>query len=136
MRESAPEAPPHSRITHHASRITPMTFLTAINFLSNLAGLVLWLKWRSFRFDPLVRSRPATLTGTLRRAEPARLKRWHFLAPLSALLLLRSWFYWQVGEGGGWGPAPKPDPIVVVFCSGFFWRMLPFFSRHLLLNHG
>jgi len=113
-----------------------MTFLTAINFLLNLAGLVLWLKWRSFRFDPLVRTRPATLTGTLRRAEPARLKRWHFLAALAALLLLRSWFYWQVGEEVDWVPSLTLDPISVSFRSDFFWRMLLFSSVSFLTTLG
>ena len=60
-----------------------------IDFILNLAGMLLWLNWRSIRFDPLARTTPATLAGTLRRAEPPRMKRWHFLAALAALLLLR-----------------------------------------------
>ena len=41
-----------------------------IDFILNLAGLLLWLNWRALRFDPLGKRTPATLIGTLRRAEP------------------------------------------------------------------
>src|SRR5260370_25991212 len=109
-----------------------MTSLPAINFLLTLAGLVLWLKWRSFRFDPLVRTRPATLTGTLRRAEPERLKRWHFLAALAALLLLRSWFYWQVREEVELVPNLLLNPIAVSLRSAFFRRLLLLSARRFL----
>jgi len=69
-----------------------------IDFILNLAGLLLWLNWRSVRFDPLGKRTPATLIGTLRRAEPRRLRRWHLLAALGGLLLLRALFYWQIGS--------------------------------------
>jgi hypothetical protein len=49
------------------------------------------------RFDPLTKRAPATLIGTLRRAEPARMRRWHLLAFLAGLLGLRALFYWQIG---------------------------------------
>ena len=54
------------------------------------------------RFDPLGQRTPATLIGTLRRAEPRRLRRWHLPAALGGLLLLRAVFYWQIGSGVGW----------------------------------
>ena len=54
-----------------------------IDSILNLAGVLLWLSWRSIRFDPLVKTSPATLVGTLRRAEPRRLKGWQFLAGLA-----------------------------------------------------
>jgi len=73
-----------------------------IDFILNLAGLLLWLNWRSLRFDPLGQRTPATLIGTLRRAEPRRLRRWHLPAALGGLLLLRAVFYWQIGSGVGW----------------------------------
>jgi len=68
-----------------------------VNFILNLAGLLLWLNWRSLRFDPLGRRKPATLIGTLRRAEPRRLRHWHLLAAIGALLFVRAVFYWQLG---------------------------------------
>jgi uncharacterized protein YggT (Ycf19 family) len=68
-----------------------------VDFILNLAGLLLWLNWRSNRFDPLVKRLPATLMGTLRPAAPKRLRRWHLLAIIALLLLLRALVYWWIG---------------------------------------
>jgi uncharacterized protein YggT (Ycf19 family) len=68
-----------------------------VDFILNLAGLLLWLNWRSLRFDPLVKRMPATLMGTLRPAAPKKLRRWHLLAILAVLLFLRAVVYrWLV----------------------------------------
>ena len=98
------------------------------NFILNLAGLLLWLSWRSIRFDPLVKTSPATLAGTLRRAEPSRLKRWHLLASLGALLLLRAMLYWQIGSEVDWTPNLHLGGIDVAmpFRSDSWWRMVLF----------
>jgi uncharacterized protein YggT (Ycf19 family) len=64
-----------------------------VDFILNLAGLLLWLNWRSIRFDPLVKRTPATLMGTLRPAAPKKLRRWHLLGFLAALLFLRAILY-------------------------------------------
>ena len=61
-----------------------------IDFILNLAGLLLWLNWRSIRFDPLAKRRPATLMGTLRPASPQKNQRWHLLVFIAGLLLLRA----------------------------------------------
>jgi len=99
-----------------------------IDFILNLAGILLWLNWLSLRLDPLMRTTPVTLAGTLRRAEPHRLKRWHFLAALGALLLLRALLYWQIGSAADWTPnLPLGDlDIVIPFRSDNGWRMLLF----------
>jgi uncharacterized protein YggT (Ycf19 family) len=70
--------------------------MSFINSILDIAGLLLWLSWRSIPFDPVVRATPATLAGTVRRAEPSKLRRWHFLLVLSGLLLVRALFYWGV----------------------------------------
>ena len=68
-----------------------------VDFILNLAGLLLWLNWRSIRFDPLAKRRPATLMGTLRPAAPKKLRRWHLLVFIAALLVLRAVAYrWLV----------------------------------------
>jgi len=64
-----------------------------VDFILNLAGLLLWLNWRSLRFDPLAKRRPATLMGTLRPAAPKKLRRWHLLVFIAILLLLRAVIY-------------------------------------------
>jgi len=76
----------------------------AIDFILNVAGLLLWLNWRSVRLDPFNRGIPATLAGTVRRAEPLRLKRWHFLAAVTALLVVRAFFYVHIGPAANWTP--------------------------------
>jgi hypothetical protein len=44
--------------------------MALIDFILNVAALLLWLSWRAIRLDPFIRATPATLAGTLRRAEP------------------------------------------------------------------
>jgi uncharacterized protein YggT (Ycf19 family) len=97
-----------------------------IDFILNVAGLLLWLNWRAIGFDPLTRSSPATLVGTLRRAEPRRVKRWYLLAALAGLLLLRALFYWQIGSAVNWTANLKLVSISPPFSSDFFSRMLLF----------
>lgn len=83
----------------------------AIDFILNVAGVLLWLNWRSVRLDPFNRGVPATLAGTVRRAEPMRLKRWHFLAALGILLFIRALLYRAIGPAVGW--TPRIDLVLV-----------------------
>lgn len=78
--------------------------LDLIDLILNVAGLLLWLNWRTLRLDPINRPTPATLAGTVRRAEPARLRRWHFLVALAALLFIRAVFYAHIGPAVNWSP--------------------------------
>ncbi len=95
--------------------------LGLIDFILNLAGVLLWLSWLSVRFDPLAKTTPATLVGTLRRAEPPRVRRWYFLVALAALLLLRWFLYWQIGSAVDWTPYLRLGGIDIV---------VPFRSDH------
>jgi uncharacterized protein YggT (Ycf19 family) len=72
-----------------------------VDLILNVAGLLLWLNWRSIRYDPLTRRTPATLMGTLRRASPEKIRRWHFLVFIAALLLLRALLYRWIGSATG-----------------------------------
>ena len=90
-----------------------------IDFILNLAGILLWLSWRSVRSDPLVKTRPATLVGTLRRAGPRRLKGWQLLVGLVALLLLRAVLYQQIGPEADWTPKLDLFFIVLAFPTSF-----------------
>ena len=89
--------------------------MSLIDLILNLAGLLLWFNWRSMRFDPLAHSSAATLAGTLKRAEPRRLRGWQFLAGLGGLLLLRALLYWQVGGAAGWTPRLDLTWVVLAF---------------------
>jgi uncharacterized protein YggT (Ycf19 family) len=118
--------------------------MSLINFILDIAGLLLWLSWRSIWFDPLRRATPATLVGTVRRAEPPRLKRWHFLAGLFALLFIRTIFYVQIGPAVNW--TPKLDLVVVTLAfplvlrghvfllSALLFSVLSFFSVWIIVH--
>jgi uncharacterized protein YggT (Ycf19 family) len=113
------------------------------DFILNLAGVLLWLSWRSIRSDPLVKTRPATLIGTLRRAEPRRMKGWQLLAGLGALLVLRAVLYQQIGAEADWTPKLDLFFIVLAFPSrlppGHFLPALVFsllsFARVLIIGY-
>jgi uncharacterized protein YggT (Ycf19 family) len=100
--------------------------MSLIDFILNLAGLLLWFNWRAVRFDPLAKTMPATLTGTLRRAAPSRFQRWHLLAALAGLLLLRALLYWQIGSTVNWTGTLELGAIAISFRSDFFGRALLF----------
>jgi len=100
--------------------------MSLLDFLINLAGLLLWISWRGQPFDPALNTRPATLTGTLRRAEPQQVRRWHFLAALASLLVLRAVFYHWVGGALGQVQTINLGVITLAFrCDRFWSRMLP-----------
>jgi len=97
-----------------------------VDFILNLAGLLLWLNWRSIRFDPLVKRTPATLMGTLRPAAPQKIRRWHFLVFIAALLLLRAAIYRWLGGTTGWTARLDFGLAVLPFRSDWFVRILTF----------
>jgi uncharacterized protein YggT (Ycf19 family) len=89
--------------------------MSLIDLILNVSGLLLWLNWRSIRFDPLAHTSAATLAGTLRRAAPRRLRGWQVLAGLGALLLFRALLYWQIGGAVGWTPKIDLGWVVLAF---------------------
>jgi uncharacterized protein YggT (Ycf19 family) len=109
-----------------------------VDFILNLAGLLLWLNWRSLRFDPLAKRRPATLMGTLRPAAPKKLRRWHLLLFLAALLFLRAVIYYWIGSAMHpiWIGNLDLGATGLDFRSDRFLRMLvfSFFSFGLMLG--
>jgi hypothetical protein len=98
--------------------------MALIDVILNLVGLLLWLNWRSTGFDALIKSTPTTLIGTLRRAEPSKVKGWYFLVAVVGLLFLRSWVNWQVGAAVDWMPTLKLGAISISFRSDLFWRAM------------
>jgi uncharacterized protein YggT (Ycf19 family) len=85
--------------------------MALLDFILNLIGLLLWFNWRAARFDPLSHSIPATLAGTLRRAEKTQFKRWHLPLGLLVLLLLRAPLYASFGSALNW--TGKLDVMVI-----------------------
>jgi len=109
-----------------------------VDFILNLAGLLLWLNWRSNRFDPLVKRLPATLMGTLRPAAPKRLRRWHLLAFIALLLFLRAVIYWWIGGmlPHVWVGQLNLGVTTLSFRSDWLLRMLVFSFLSLGLTFG
>ncbi|HWD93830.1 MAG TPA: hypothetical protein VG938_15930 [Verrucomicrobiae bacterium] len=89
--------------------------MNPIDFILNVAGVLLWLNWRSARLDPFTRATPATLAGTVRRAEPMRIKRWHLFAALAGLLFIRAYFYEHIGPAVNWTPRLSLTVVTLAF---------------------
>jgi hypothetical protein len=97
-----------------------------IHFILDLAALLLWLNWRAKPYDALAAATPATLVGTLRRAESRPVKRWYFLAALIGLLLLRAVLYRALGPALNWTGQLNLGVTSLAFKSDLFDRMLLF----------
>jgi uncharacterized protein YggT (Ycf19 family) len=104
----------------------------AIDFILNLAGLLLWLSWRSMHFDPLIKSTPVTLAGTLKRAEPRRWKGWQVGGVLALLVALRAVLYWLIGAPADWTPKLNLEFVVLAFRSDSFRACLTYSSLSFL----
>lgn len=98
--------------------------MSYVDFILNMAGLLLWLNWRSIRFDPLTKRTPATLMGTLRPAAPKKLRRWHLLLFIAGLIFLRALVYRFVTPF--WVGKLNFDVAVIPFRSDDFGRIFLF----------
>jgi uncharacterized protein YggT (Ycf19 family) len=110
-----------------------------VDFLLNLAGLLLWLNWRARHFDPLAHSTPATLVGTLKRAEARPLAGWTFPAGVAVLVCGRTLIYLWLGPPVGWTPKLHLGVIVLAFrsdaLSQVFWFSALSFLRFTILAY-
>ncbi len=98
--------------------------MALIDFLLNVAGLLLWCSWRAARFDPVATATPSTLAGTLRRAGRAHPRRWRFLVALAGLIVLRAVAYRQIGPAIHWTGTLELSAISISFRSDDFWKIL------------
>ena len=97
-----------------------------INFILNVAGLLLWLNWRAIGLSAVAKPPGTSLLRTLKRAEPHGSKHWLSLAALAALLAFRALAYWQIGPSVGWMPGLSLKAISLTLRSDSFERMLLF----------
>jgi uncharacterized protein YggT (Ycf19 family) len=107
-----------------------------VDFILNIAGLLLWLNWRAGKADPLGKRTPATLIGTLRSAAPQRTGRWDLPLVLSALIFLRAVLYWLLGPALRWAGILNLGVISLSFRSDWFGRILLFSLLSFLLTLG
>jgi hypothetical protein len=94
-----------------------------IDFILNLAGLLLWLNWRSVT-QKAIGPPTVSLLSTLKRPERREPKRWVFLVALLILLLVRALLYWRIGPGMDWTAQIQLVAISLPCRSIFFGRML------------
>jgi uncharacterized protein YggT (Ycf19 family) len=99
-----------------------------IDFILNLVALLLWLSWCSRQVDPLIRTSPATLIGTLKRTEAHGLKGWQLCGSLTLFLLARAWFYWLIGAPVDWTPKLGLGLVALAFRSDSFLLALLYSS--------
>lgn len=98
--------------------------MSLIDFILNVAGLLLWLNWRAISWRALPSAGPS-LAGTIKPAGPPR-PRWFYLLGIVALVFLRALFYWEAGPQWRWVPEIPLGPVVLSFRSDLFPRMLLF----------
>ena len=98
--------------------------MSLIDFILNVAGLVLWLNWRAIPLN--VQAPPGvSLATTLRRAAPPR-PRLFYLVGLIVLLAARALLYWQLGGPIRWDARIPLGPTTVWFRSDVLGRMALF----------
>ncbi|HOC00353.1 MAG TPA: hypothetical protein PKM43_16610 [Verrucomicrobiota bacterium] len=96
--------------------------MNRVDFLLNLAGLLLWLEWRAVRLGaPLAAA--GSISAVLKHAKPRAARRWLYLAALVALLGIRCVFYWRVGSRLDWVPSLDLGTITLPFNSVSLGRM-------------
>lgn len=110
--------------------------MSLIDFILNLAGLLLWLNWRAVRLTAATPPSVLSLAASVKRAEPRRARRWVPLLGLVVLLGVRGLFYWQIGPPLRWTPALRLGIIAPPFRSDFPGRMLLFSALSFLLTLG
>jgi uncharacterized protein YggT (Ycf19 family) len=69
-----------------------------VDFVLNLAGLLLWLNWRSERLDATHRAPVISLAHVVRKASRSPLRAWQVLGWLAALLFFRALLYWRFAD--------------------------------------
>jgi uncharacterized protein YggT (Ycf19 family) len=110
-----------------------------IDFLLNLAGLLLWLNWRAIRGEAPPQIGSNSLAGLLKPAEPTRARGWLLLVALFGLLGIRAILYYQLGSATDWTPRLSLGIVALAFRSDRFGAVALFsllsFLRLLLITY-
>lgn len=100
--------------------------MSLIDFILNLAGLMLWLAWRSTGLAAKSRTPGSSLLITLHPTSTPRTGAWMLLVTIGLLLVFRSVFYWHIGGALDWTPRMQLGAVVLSFRSDYFLRILAF----------
>jgi uncharacterized protein YggT (Ycf19 family) len=100
------------------------------DFLLNLAGLLLWVSWRSAGVAPAA----STAVPWMSRPSVSMPARRHWLlAALVGLLAVRAWFCWRIGMELDWIGSLDLGVIVLPFNSASLQRMLLYSALSFLV---
>lgn len=112
--------------------------MALIDFLLNLAGLLLWFNWRALRLETPPET-ANTFAGLLKPAEPRRARGWLLLLALLGLLGIRAVLYHQLGSAADWTPRLNLGVVALAFRSDRFGAVALFsllsFLRVLLVSY-
>lgn len=97
-----------------------------IDFILNLAGLLLWFNWRSMGFAQSTPSAQNPLLRTLKRPEAVRSQRWLYFLGLMALMFFRPVVYGHLGSALSWTPHLQLNVLTLPFRSDLRDRMVCF----------
>lgn len=100
--------------------------MVLLDFILNLAGVLLWFNWRAAQLETKARNPPGTIAGTIRRTPPSRLQCWLMLAALCGLIGLRAWFYHHLGPAVEWTASLHLGAVTLFFRSDKLELMLWF----------
>jgi uncharacterized protein YggT (Ycf19 family) len=98
--------------------------VSLVDFILNIAGLLLWLNWKAIPFVPAARPGMSLVSALRPAGRPS--PRFYYLAALVAMLAIRAVVYWQLGAQIDWSPRIPLGPVTVWFRSDLLGRMLLF----------
>jgi uncharacterized protein YggT (Ycf19 family) len=104
--------------------------MDVIDWILNLACVLLWLNWRSLRPARSTAPSGVTLASALKPLKPGAGRNIPSLTMLLGILFFRSLFYHQLGSSVNWTPALNLGAMVVPFRSDHLPRILLFSFLH------
>ncbi|HXG49303.1 MAG TPA: hypothetical protein VNO52_16890 [Methylomirabilota bacterium] len=97
--------------------------MVILDFLLNVAALLLWLSWRAVRLTAVPAPARISIVGALKRTEREPARGWGLLVALVAVLVLRGVLYHHIGAGVHWTAQLGLGVTVLLFRSDFLGQM-------------
>lgn len=107
-----------------------------VDFILNVAALLLWLNWREMRHAQRDRPDRISLAGLLKYTGKTNQRHWWLLLMIPVVLLVRALVFQQVGPSLHWTPRLSLDLVTLPFHSNFPGRMLSYSVLNFLLLLG
>jgi hypothetical protein len=107
-----------------------------VDFILNVAALLLWLNWRDMRQAHLVKPDRISLAGLLKYAGKPSHRQWWLILIILVVLLVRALIFQQVGPSLHWTPRLSLELVTLPFHSNFPGRMLSYSVLNFLLLLG